>query len=195
MRIGLIGPAGDADALLSAAIRLLVLEFGVDQVVYLGSDGAIDRLAAAFTQRIGGSFDDRVLVLAQSGDAAELRDLLAAEAELARLGTLRVLPPAPSRTLEMIDDRFLLFVHDKATLEEDDIANAQVIVYAQSPRCLYRRFGPRAFFTPGMLSEGQVGMLETDVDGRLTITAHTMDGSCVLSEMLVGRSPKLSVSA
>ena len=199
MRIGLIGPAGDAAAQLSAAIGLLVREFGADQVIYLGADDAVDQLAATYAREIEGvngrSFEERALELAIDGDPDELRGLLAAEAELHRLASLRVLPPPPSRALEMIDDRFVLFVHDKATLDEDDIANAQVIVYAQAKQCLYRRFGPRAFFTPGALSEGQVGILETDVDGRLTITAHTLDGTCVLSEMLVGRSAKLSISA
>jgi hypothetical protein len=198
MRIGLIGPAGLKSPALTQAISLLLGEFGVDQVVYLGADGALDVLAEEWTAQLGGSanssFDDRALELAMSGTPGAIRGLLEAEAEVRRLDALRVLPPPPARTVEMLDDRFVLFVHDKAALDEDDIANAQVIVYSNSKQMLFRRFGPRAFFTPGPLGEGQVGIIETDVDGRLTITAMTLTGKAVLQESLAGRASKVSVT-
>lgn len=198
MRIGLIGSAGSASAALQSAISMLVGEFGVDQVVYLGADGALDDLASEWTGQLSGatdrSFDDIALELAVSGTPKAIRALLEAEAELRRLNALRVIPGPPARTLEMLDDRFVLFVHDKASLDEDDIANVQVIVYSVSKQLLFRRFGPRAFFTPGPLEGGHVGIIETDVDGRLTITAMKLDGEMVLQESLVGRSSKVSVT-
>lgn len=198
MRIGLIGSAGSASTQLRSAISLLIGEFGVDQVVYLGHDGALDELATEWTTQLMGSanrsFDDRALELAVGGSPAEIRALLEAEAEVRRLDALRVLPPPPARTVEMLDDRFVLFVHDKSTLDEDDIANAQVIIYELGKQMLFRRFGPRAFFTPGPLSEGHVGILESDVDGRLTITAMLLDGSPVLQESLQSRASKFSVT-
>lgn len=198
MRLGLVGPAADAKPTLYRAISTLLKDFGVDQVVYLGVDGAVDELASRWTTAVGGlgqvAFEQKAVELAQSGTPEAIRTLLEADSELRKLEAVRVLPPAPSLVLEMLDDRFVLFVHDKAVLEEDDIANAQVIVYGASKRMLFRRFGHRAFFTPGPLSEGAVGIVETDVDGRLTVTAHDLEGRQLMRESLAGRSSKISVT-
>lgn len=196
--MGLIGPAAGATPTLHHALGMLLGEFDVDQVVYLGVDGAIDELAAGWVMELGGigpgDFEKRALELAAKGSAEELRALLRADAELRRLEAVRLIPPSPAVAVEMLDDRFALFVHDKACLDEDDIANAQIIVYGASRQMLFRRFGPRAFFTPGALAEGSVGIVETDVDGRLTVTAHALDGRTLLRESLAGRSSKMSVA-
>lgn len=198
MRLGLIGPAGDAKPALYRAISTLLGEFGVDQVVYLGVDGAVDELASRWTAEIGGigpeAFEQKAVELALEGSPHALRSFLEADAELRRLEAVRVLPPAPALSIEMLDDRFVLFVYDKAVLEEDDIANAQIIVYGASKQFLFRRFGHRAFFTPGPLAEGSIGIVETDVDGRLTVTVHDLDGRSLLRETLVARSSKMSVT-
>lgn len=198
MRLGLIGPAGDSKPNLYRAVSSLLGEFGVDQVVYLGVDGAIDDMASRWTAEIGGigqeAFELKAVELALSGTPHAIRSLLEADAELRKLEAVRVLPPSPSIALEMLDDRFVLFVHDKAVLDEDDIANAQIIVYGLSKQFLFRRFGHRAFFTPGPLGEGAIGIIETDVDGRLTVTAHDLDGRTLMRESLAGRSSKMSVS-
>jgi len=47
---------------------------------------------------------------------------------------VRRLPPPPARAIEMIDDRVVLLVHDKAVLDEEDIANAHLIVYGKRSR-------------------------------------------------------------
>lgn len=198
MRIGLIGPVASDLANLRSAITTLFVEAGVDRAVYLGSDGALDVLAKEWTSSLGGptglAFDDRALDLAVSGSATEIRELLAADANARRLERLASLPPPPSQALEMLDDRFLLFTHDTSTLDEDDIANAQVIIYGVAKQMLFRRFGPRAFFTPGPPSEGHLGIVETDFDGRLTITAMKSDGSIALRESLASRSNRMSVA-
>ena len=68
---------------------------------------------------------------------------LQSDAKLARLEFLRTLPPAPARAIEMIGDRIILAVHDKKVLDEEDIANAHVIVYGRSDEMLLKQFGPR----------------------------------------------------
>jgi len=198
MRIGLIGPVASDIPALRKAIHTLLVDAAVDRAVYLGADGALDTLAAEWTTALArgaiATFEDRALELAASGSPSDIRELLAAEAAARRLGQLASLPPPPCQALEMLDDRFLLFTHDTSTLDEDDIANAQVIVYGTAKQMLFRRFGPRAFFTPGPLADGHVGVVETDFDGRLTITALKSDGSIALRESLAGRASRMSVA-
>lgn len=198
MRIGLIGPAASDVAALRHAVHTLLVGGGVDRVVYLGADGALDALADAWTAALAGTgdapFESRALELALRGSGSEIRALLAAETNTRRLTQLASLPPPPSQALEMLDDRFVLLTHDTAGLDEDDIANAQVIIYGAGKQMTFRRFGPRAFFTPGPLADGCLGIVETDFEGRLTITALAKDGSIALRESLAGRATRVSVT-
>ena len=45
-------------------------------------------------------------------------------------------------------------MHDKAILDEDDVANAHVIVYGEAADADFKRFGPRSFLTPGPVAKG-----------------------------------------
>ncbi|MEO0326623.1 MAG: hypothetical protein AAF447_27005, partial [Myxococcota bacterium] len=79
-------------------------------------------------------------------------------------------------------------------LDEDDIANANIIVYGHAEGPLLKRFGPRAFFTPGPLARGTVGLLELDGDGHVVIATYTPAGEALTREQLQGRATKLTVS-
>lgn len=173
----------------------------VDQAIYLGDDaGSVQRAATEWAAgALGGapseaSFLDRAAELARTGSAGELAALLAAEASLRRLSALRVLPPAPARAVEMLGDRIVLFVHDKSVLDEEDIANASVIVYGRSDEPGLRRFGARFFLTPGPLAAGQVGVLEVEEDGQISVSLFEVSGVPVVRETLSRRTTKVSVA-
>lgn len=200
MRIGIIGPAeGDHEGLKRAA-ELLLDQAGVDQAIYLGMDDAVDRVVEMWsTQVMGGAdgeraFLDRAAQVAQDGSADAIGALLDADAKLRRLAGLRRLPPPPARAIEMIEDRIIVVVHDKAVLDEEDIANSHVIVYGKSAEPLLKRFGPRCFFTPGPLTSGKVGVLEVERDGRMAVGLLDGAGASVWRETLRGRGSKMMVS-
>ena len=175
MRIGLVGPAEEDPALLREAGEFLLGDCGVEQAFYLGraatlqavldSWGAEVMRGAATEQR----FLEQALELALGNEISAIDALLKRDKERARLGALSALPEPPGRAVELFDDKVVLFVHDKAHLDEDDIANAFVIVYGRSKQSALHRFGPRTFFTPGPLRLGRVAVLERGPDGQLVI--------------------------
>lgn len=199
MRIGLLGPSqGEYESLRDAA-EFLIGDLRVEQVIYLGDDDAISRLLLEGTQELGGhrnreeAFLEQAYQVALNGNAGQIEALLDSDVHLARLAEIRTVPPHPSRAIEMIDDRIITFVFDKAALDEEDIANASVIVFGKSEEMLLRRFGPRYFFTPGPLSMHKVGVLELEEDGRVAIAAYEPSGAPLWREVLQHRGTKLTV--
>ncbi|MCA9576032.1 MAG: hypothetical protein R3B40_11170 [Polyangiales bacterium] len=198
MRIGFIGPADGDVAALREALDFLLGDAGADSVVYMGEDDTADLLAEeslkAATGGTDGTFLGAAVDAALHGSPAAIAALLDADAEFEKLRALQILPPAPARAVEMLDDRMVLLVHDKAVLAEDDIANASVIVFGRSKELLLKRFGSRYFFTPGPLSQGQVGLLEREGDGRLAAAAFDLSGRPLWREILQWRTAKIMVA-
>jgi len=200
MRIGLLGPADGNAGLLREASEFLIGDAGVDQAIYLGNDDSIDRMVTSWARDImnGEPTEDQFLAsaveAATDGSAADIERLLVADVAARRLSTIRKLPPPPARAIEMIDDRIILCVHDKAVLDEEDIANANVIVYGRSTGPDLKRFGPRYFFTPGPVTNGKVGVLESEPDGRLVVALYELTGAPIWREPLDKRVMKLVVT-
>lgn len=196
MRIGLLGPTDDEAAFREAALFLLG-DAEADQVVFLGDGETAERAIATWSRELGSdpeiAFLDRAAALAARGTPDQLLALLEKDAELTRLAAIRKLPPPPARAVEMVDDRMVLFVYDKAILDEEDIANAHLIVYGKASESDLRRFGRRAFFTPGPLAGGRVGVLESSEDG-VTIALYDLGGVPLWREALAQAATKVTVA-
>ena len=199
MRLGFIGPATleEADSLREAA-EFLLSDLGVDHALYLGNDSVVAevarRWAADITGGDGRDFFERSLEVAMGGTPEAIDDFLERERQLARLAQLHTLPPAPARAVEMIDDRIVLAVFDKSILDEEDIANAHLIVYGRSSEKLLKRFGHRYFFTPGPLSGREVGVIEVEDDGAIVVSTFEPTGVPLFREVLATRTAKMSVT-
>lgn len=201
MRIGLLGPGESDVEALHEGIEFLLGDVDVDQVVYLGADDdflqstlrawAVAALGSEDTER---AFLDRAAALASEGSPDQIDELLAAEETVRRLRRVRTLPPSPARAVEMLADRILLFVHDKAVLDEEDIANAQLIVYGKSKESHVKRFGARYFLTPGPVTAGRVGVIELEDDGNVSIALFETSGVPVWRETMARRTSKVSVT-
>ena len=72
-------------------------------------------------------------------------------AKYIRVGLAEEVAP-PARAVEMFHDRVVLMVFDKSVLDEDDVANATVIVWGHAPEAQLKPIGPRAFLTPGWIT-------------------------------------------
>lgn len=204
MKIGVVGPEGDApdDAgALRAALRSLLQGSlggdGVEQVVFLGDgrflDRALEGWAAELERDRETSFLDRALALAERGTAEEIHGLLGAEDLAVKLSAVRKMPAPPARAVELVDDRVVLFVHDKSVLDEEDIANASIIVYAKSPESVVKRFGKRAFATPGPLSGGRFLVIEPGSEG-LVVSVVDVEGRTYVRETLGSTLGKMTVA-
>jgi len=200
MRIGLVGPANGDELALREALEFVLGDVEVDQAIYLGDDeDTVDEALRGWTaELLDGTvplevFLDRAVEVALGGAPADIEALLAAEATVRRLARVRKLPPAPARAVEMLADRIILAVHDKSVLDEEDIANSQLIVYGKSKKAELRRFGPRYFLTPGPLAAHQVAVLELEEDGQVSIGLFETSGLPVWRETMARRTSKVSV--
>jgi hypothetical protein len=198
MRIGVIGPADGVEEEFREAVSFLLGDADVEQVVYLGTGEFVERAIKAWALELGGehaedSFLERAALLARQGRPEDIEHLLEVDASRSRLEFVRKLPPSPARAIEMMDDRVVLFVHDKAILNEEDIANAQLIVYGRANESDLRRFGRRTFFTPGPLHGGRVGVLEASED-RVTVSLYDLAGIPVWRESVAPKATKVMVA-
>lgn len=201
MRIGLLGPADGDDEALREAIDFLLGDTPVEQAIYLGEDvDVLDAALAAWTREALGldapaeeAFLSRGADVATNGNATEIRTLLEGDAWVRKLARIHKLPPPPARAVEMLADRIVIAVHDKAVLDEEDIANAQIIVYGNSEEAQIKRFGSRYFLTPGPLGARRVAVLETESDGGVSAALFETSGRQVWRETMARTSGKLSV--
>lgn len=200
MRIGLLGPAhGDGEAL-REAVEFLIGDVGVEQAIYLGDDaGAFDALLAEWALEVFGEtpspeiFLARAAGLAADGSPTEIRALLERDEWHRNLGRVHKLPPAPTRAIEMLADRIIIAVHDKSVLDEEDIANASLIVYGLADEAALKRFGTRYFLTPGPLTTGRVAVLETESEGNVSIALFETSGVPVWRQTMARPSGKMSI--
>ena len=200
MRIGLVGPADGNTKQLREAAEFLLGDCGVDQAIYLGTDDSVKKVVDAWASEIMGgpatedAFLQQAVQLATAGDPAAIDGLLRRDLEVRRLSALRCLPPPPARAVEEFDDKVMLFVHDKASLDEEDIANAFLVVYGRGKQLALNRFGPRTFFTPGPLSAARVALIEREEDGSLAIAQFNPEtGEPTGRETLFTRGARLVV--
>jgi hypothetical protein len=191
MRIGIIGQAGKSAEELRRAIDLFLIDTRIKQIIYLGDDDAIDAVVNDFARESLGEeeFLRRGAALACAGSADQIENLLAEDRAAQRLSLLRCLPEPPARAIEMLEKWIVLAVHDKAILDEDDVANAHVIVYGKAAEADFKRFGPRSFLTPGPLARGRVGRVALRADGGLEVALLDLEGNVMLNESI---SPELA---
>ncbi|MEY4580507.1 MAG: hypothetical protein RL701_5210 [Pseudomonadota bacterium] len=197
MRLGIIGKADGALSELRQAIELFFRDPELKQIVYLGDDDAITEVAALFAgeQLDEEAFLQRGVELACQGSSDAIERLLQADREAQRLSLLRRLPAPPACAIEMLERWIILAVHDKAVLEEDDVANAHVIVYGEAPEAAFKRFGPRSFLTPGPLNKGRVGSIHLRPDGGIDIALLDLQGATVLNELVTPALGKVVVTS
>jgi hypothetical protein len=196
VKIGVVGPTEDVGGC-RAALLMLLRDQAVDQVVFLGTDGvldgAVEGLGEALAEAREALFLDEAVQAAEHGTPDAIRALLDADDRFASVGAIRKIPAPPARAVELVGDRIVLWIHDKALLDEDDIANASLIVHARSEEAEVRRFGKRAFATPGPLAAGHLLVIEPGAEG-LIVSLVGLDGRVELREALGGTQGKLTVA-
>ena len=186
MRLGILGPAhGDLQALARGA-QFLLDDARAEKIIYLSDDDAMDQVVAAWASGLveddpaEGALFERAAVRGANASADELDSFVDREQARLRLKVLVSLPRAPKRTIEILDGRVVLFVHDKAMLDEEDIAAAALLVFGRSAEPLIKRVGARTFLSPGPVGEAGGGRALLD-DGGGGIKIELIDASGVVT--------------
>jgi hypothetical protein len=196
MRLGFIGPAKTDAAALERAAKLLICDLEVDTVIYLGEDDALREFLAAHTNENNGeSIEQQVAEVAATGSPDQIADVLRRLRGARYLGKLRVAPAPPTRAMEMLDDRIVLIVRNKSTIGEEDVINSNLVVYGDGIELMFKRFGPRCFFSPGPLDDGHVGLIDDQSEtGAVVLEAIDMNGELRWREPIQGRGAKIMVA-
>ncbi len=199
MRLGIIGPAkGDVRAV-ARAVECLLDVVGVQKVLYLATDGALDIVAKAWARSLVGnnpnedSLFARATVRCANASPEAIDSFVSAERARGRLRALASLPEGNRRTVEIFDGRVTLFVYDKAILDEEDVVGATLFVYGRSAEPKVKRIGTRMFITPGPLDgpQGGLAVLGEGPNGGVRIEIRNIDGSILSEEMLGGTGSML----
>jgi len=207
MKFGVLGPAnGDALAIEQAA-RLLLFDHAAEQVIYLGPDDhAIDRLVLEWARAwVGLDASDegvwgRAAEVCRTAASADIDGFIARERRRERLKDLKCLAAASLRTVEMIDGRVAVLIHDKGLLDEEDILPASLLIFGKSVEPLVRQVGSRTFISPGELRAGRGGaaILSDEPDGEFAVSFYEPGGALIERRVLpakpTGRFQVLSKS-
>jgi len=196
MRLGFIGPAKTNAAALEQAAKLLICELEVDTVVYLGEDAALREFIEKHESEAADSpIEQQVAEVAATGTPDEIEDVLRKLRGARYLEKLRVAPPPPRRAMEMLDDRIALIVRNKSTIGEEDVINSNIVVYGDATELMFKRFGPRCFFSPGPLDAGHLGLIDDQSEsGGVVLKAIDLNGELFWSEPIQGRGAKVMVA-
>lgn len=167
------------DALEKAA-RFLRRELGATRIVYLGTDGALDRVVQGWAEELVGpeAADDALCRRATDrclhADPAAIDEYLAQERERANLRMFESLPGDATRVVELLAGKVAVMIFDKAYLTEEDILPATWLLFGKSDEPLVKRIGRRWFLAPGSFPTGGVLLVDDqDAEGGLRVTSYS----------------------
>ncbi|UQA54953.1 hypothetical protein [Polyangium aurulentum] len=199
MRVGILGPAKGDLAGLARAARMLLDDAQVDKVIYLADDGALDAVVRTWARTmVGGNPSEEALFMRAAARCAEaspeaIDAFVTRERARERLRVLTSLPEGSRRTIEFLDNRVILFVYDRAILDEEDIVAASVLVFGRSVDPQMKRIGSRVFVAPGRIGwpGAGCGVLDDEGGGGLRIEIRGIDGAVTVQETMGGGGPLL----
>ena len=171
MRLGLLGPAVEREDTLERAMEFMQRDLGVQRAVYLDVDDALERAVRRSAERLVGPRPDEADIFVRATERClqatpeEIDQFIAAERQRRDLQVFESLPGDDSRAIELLHDRVVVMVYDKASLDEDDIVSASLLVFGKSSEPLVKKVGSRWFLSPGTLQHFGLMTLEDLDDG------------------------------
>jgi len=181
MRLGVLGPAqGDLPALAVRVQRLLDEQLA-EKVIYLADDGALEQIVASWARDIVGDDMDehavfeRAAMRCAAASSEAIDEFVASERARLRLKVLVSLPET-KRLNELLGGRVALFVDDAATLSEEDLAGASLLVFGKSDEPMIKRVGARLHVAPGPIDSTTGGCAVLD-DGAGSVRVEILSSS------------------
>jgi hypothetical protein len=211
MRVGVVSDSAGDVAALTKAFRLLLEDLACERLFFLGGNWVdVDACQEATAESTlptlfpgpGGAVEPdlgALLTAALSGktaaEDATREDPLPLEnvvrvAERGRGG------PEDQKLIEMLGSVLCLMVHNKADLNKEDIANANVILHGNTSKPGLVQIGTRVFITPGKVSGGEeasVAVLNHQ-GTSLEVAFHDLTGRVLKTETVaMGGSTRFSM--
>jgi hypothetical protein len=171
----------------------LLDELSAEKVLYLADDDALEQVVANWARGIVGADPDEQSIFERAADrcataSSEHIDAFVAS-ERARL-RLKVLASVPRdrRTIELLGGRVAIFVYDRATLDEEDVAGASLLVFGKSQESVIKKVGMRTYLAPGAIGSSTGGWFVLD-DGAGGVRLEIMSTGGVLTMREVIAAP------
>jgi len=200
MRLGLLGPAGGDVNALEQGTRILLERELADRIIYLGIDGALDRLVLDWARNLVGDEDPsddalfrRAVDRCLHATPEAIDGFIAAERDRERLKTLECLPRASARVIEMLHGRVAILLYDKSKLDSEDLRAATLLVYGRSAEPVIHLDEGKIYVSPGPLSSRSgVALLDSHREsGELRVRIFDLLGDIVRAETF-GESSQLA---
>lgn len=128
------------------------------------------------------------------GSAEQIDELLAARRKARLLERTYSLPKPPKKAIELVGDRLILLTAQKGSLDEEDIANVDAVLFGDSKEPFAKPFGSRIFASPGD-GAGAYGILFRDARGGLETKIFSQDGSLLAHAATEGKRPRFSITS
>jgi len=192
-RLGLLGPAGGDVKALEQGARILLEREHADRIIYLGIDGALDRLVLGWARNLVGDEDPsddalfrRAVDRCLQASPEAIDAFLEAERARERLKTLECLPRASARVIEMLHGRVAILLYDKTKLDAEDLRAATLLVYGRSAEPVIQVDERKIYVSPGPLSSRSgVALLDSHREsGELRVRIFDLAGDIVRAETL-----------
>lgn len=201
MRLGVLGPANGDTRTLREAARFLFEDRAVERAVYLGVDAELDGVVQRWAEALVGTDASEAALWSRAahrcarGSPEDIDAFIDAEQARRSLRVFESLPDADTRVVEMLGGALAILTYDKATLTEEDMLPARLLLFGKSKVPIIKQVGQRWFLSPGSYEEAGIMTLEDRPDG-LVLFLHDRHGKELRSERLsVTRTPKLKVTA
>jgi predicted phosphodiesterase len=125
----------------------------------------------------------------RTAPALEIDAFIARERKRERLKDLKCLAAASLRTVEMLDGRVAVLIHDKALLDEEDILPASLLIFGKSHAPLFRQVGARTFISPGELHDarGGIAVFSDEPSGEFAVSFYEPGGARLERHVLPAR--------
>src|SRR5262249_40850974 len=127
VRLGILGPANGDMIGLARAAQVLVDEAHAEKVIYVADDGTLEQVVVRWASETVGAnpsgegLFNRAASRCATAAPADIDRFVEGERARLRLEVFVSLPSGQSRTIEILDGRVVVFVYDKAMLDEEDI--------------------------------------------------------------------------
>ena len=199
VRLALVGPCDGDVAALSRAVATAIEQLHADHVVYLGTDDALDTVIEGWMSVL--AVESSLMARASAvldADASAIARTIEAEKQRRRLQCVHALAGPGVRSIELMHERIVLMIDDKATLDEEDLLPATVIAFGRGTATI-RRVGSRIFVAPGLCAARTEGLLLIDEEveaGVIGISLCDVAGVVTMRESFdTTRSAKMKVQS